>query len=91
MTPSEGQRQNEQRRIADVVDQYENARMTARIQMLGIMVTASVFLGSIVIYMAVASAKDVVAPVAERVTKVEVKVQNIEGKLDRILDILEKK
>lgn len=91
MTPSEVQRQNEQRRIADVVDQYENARMNARIQMLGIMITASLFLGSIIIYMAVASAKDVVAPVAERVTKVEVKVQNIEGKLDRILDILEKK
>ena len=91
MTPSEGQRQNEQRRIADVVDQYENARMSARIQMLGIMITASLFLGSIIIYMAVASAKDVVAPVAERVTRVEVKVQNIEGKLDRILDILEKK
>jgi hypothetical protein len=91
MTPNEGQRQNEQRRIADVVDQYENARMNARIQMLGIMITASLFLGSIIIYMAMASAKDVVAPVAERVTKVEVKVQNIEGKLDRILDILEKK
>lgn len=91
MTPNEGQRQHEQRRIADVVDQYENARMTARIQMLGIMITASVFLGSIIIYMAMASAKEVVAPVAERVTKVEIKVENIEGKLDRILDILEKK
>ena len=90
MTSSESQRHTEQRRIADVVDQYEQARMSARMQMIGLLVVSSTFIGSIIIYMAVASAKDVVGPLAERVTKVETKVENIEGKLDRILDILEK-
>jgi hypothetical protein len=91
MTSSESQRHVDQRRMADVVDQYEQARMSARMQMLGIIVVTSTFLGSIIIYMAVATAKEVVGPLAERVTKVETKVENIEGKLDRILDILEKK
>ena len=91
MTSSESQRHTDQRRIADVVDQYESARMSARIQMVGILVVTSTFIGSIILYMAVASAKEVVGPLAERVTKVETKVENIEGKLDRILDILERK
>ena len=91
MTSSESQRHADQRRIADVVDQYENARMSARMQMIGILVVTSTFIGSIILYMAVATAKDVVRPLADRVTKVETKVENIEGKLDRILNILERK
>lgn len=69
-----------------MVDQYEQARMSARIQMLGIMIIASTFFGSIILFIANSS----MAPVSERVTKVETKVENLEGKIDRILDILEK-
>lgn len=87
MTSSESQRHIEQRRIADVVDQYEQARMSARVQMLGIMIVASTFFGSIILFIASSS----MAPVSERVTKVETKVENLEGKIDRILNILEKK
>ncbi len=89
MTESEARRSSEQRRIADVVDSYEQAKMSARVQMMTIVIVSCTFFGSILVWVAVSSAKEIVAPVNDRVTKIEVKVEQLlkmDEKIDKILD-----
>ena len=89
MTESESRRSNEQRRIADVVDSYEQAKASARSQTMMLVIVGCTFFGSILIWVSVSTAKDVIAPVNDRVTKIEVKVEQLlkmDEKIDKILD-----
>ena len=96
MKPEEVQRGNEQRRIADIVDQYETVKIDSQLKLMGIIIAACTFFGSIIAYMSVNAAKDVVSPYEGRVSRVEARVEanekrfdRIESKMDRTLDLLE--
>ena len=93
MTDNEQRRESEQRRMADVVRQYDEARREGQGKALLIMIASCTFFGSILIWIAVSTAKDVVAPVNDRVTKIEVKVEQLlkmDEKIDKILDKMSK-
>jgi hypothetical protein len=97
MTESEQKRQNDQRRVVDIVSDYETVRVDAQIKFIGIVIASCTFFGSVILYMANATAREVVSPYEARVSKVETRVDNndkrfdrLEGKMDRILDILDK-
>jgi len=93
MTDLEQKRENDQRRIADVVRQYDAARQEGQGKALLIIIASCTFFGSILIWVAISTAKDVVAPVNDRVTKIEVKVEQLlkmDEKIDKILDKMSK-
>lgn len=74
MTESEQRRASEQRRIADVLDQYETAKLNARSQMLTIVVVACGFFGGIVIWMASTTTKDIIKPISDEQIKLRADV-----------------
>jgi len=89
MTDLEQKRDSDQRRIADVVRQYDATRQEGQGKTLLIIIASCTFFSSIWFWVAISTAKDVVAPVNDRVTKIEVKVEQLlkmDEKIDKILD-----
>lgn len=65
MTDNEQRRASEQRRIEDIVAHVEDVKMSARGQMLLIIIGACGFFGGIVIWMSAATTKDIIRPLSD--------------------------
>jgi hypothetical protein len=86
MTSTEQHRENEQRRMADTVREWENVKADAQIKLAGIIIATCTFFGSIIMYMSVTAAKDVVKPTADQVLINRTEIGQIKSNINEIKD-----
>ena len=74
------------RRVTDVMLEMENIRSQVRNNTILATVALITFAGSIIIYISVASAKDVMRPVSDKQIKLETRIDGLETTLCEIKD-----
>jgi uncharacterized membrane protein len=97
MTITEKKRDMDQKRVADAVQQYESIRENQRNNTILVVVACVTLFGSIITYVAVSAAKDVVRPVSDEVIRnrtdidhMKTDIREIKEGQDRAVELLEK-